>query len=276
MATDKAPAFKFTTNIPVKATIRFVDVRPGKLWADPEKGGAQKQLPPQVSIKGTFDGKDTIAFLPGPVWKNVKALVEGGVIADDHDTDALEAVTQATALPVIGGEGLTITLTKLAGERYEHLVYTRPGQPTPVASKRIPPPSGAPPQGSGKLLPFDEGYEADAPNLAPNPQNAKLHGGPMPGPLHGDEDEPTSALDAKEAGEAIQREALADAYCTLYEDVLTHLARHHRARADIKDPIPLDSTAVQAATATIWIAWDKMGLQRGIASAALQRAVTED
>lgn len=148
---DKAPAFAFTTNVPVNVDIRFVDVRPGKLWNDPNKG--QVKLPAQVSIKGTLGGTETIAFLKGKVWVNVKALATAGVIAPEwaSKTDELEAVDKVTSLPVLHGK-VTATLQKLAGDRWENMVFTPLGQSPALPPDRVTSPYREP----AKAQPFDE------------------------------------------------------------------------------------------------------------------------
>lgn len=185
----------------------------------------------------------------------------------------LERLEVKTAEELIGA-WVKFSRSTEAGKNGKYFWNADLASPPKGASKRIPPPSGAPPQGSGKLLPFDEGYEAAAPNLAPNPANKALHVGmsaPPNAPLQGEEDEPTP-LDAKSSLEQVQRDALTDAYGDLYERMLSRMGHAHREDGKT---VPLDSMAVQAATATVWIAFDKLGLQRGIISDAAQRHAQE-
>ena len=121
MADTKAAAYKPAINIPFRLTPKFVDVRPGKPWTDPSTGQT-KQLPAQVSIKGLFDGVETICFLPGAVWKNIKSLAAAGIIAD-QDTDALEAVDKVTNVPLLAHEEFVATLAKPAGAKYADMTY---------------------------------------------------------------------------------------------------------------------------------------------------------
>lgn len=132
----------------------------------------------------------------------------------------------------------------------------------PAPSKRVQSPHAEATSPNAKLpLPFDE------------PPADLMQGAP----LQGEEADPTP-LDAKAEAERIQRDALTRAYGDLYEQMLATMSNaHHRLSAivDRKESVPLDSMAVQAATATLWIAFDKLGLQRGIASHALHAAAEE-
>ena len=156
---DKAPAFKFTVNVPVPCEIRFIDIRPGKLWTDPENGKA-KMLPSQVSIKGKFGSLDTICFLPGPAWKNIKSLAESGILTNVEQAMAdanNEGLDKVTAVAFSNGK-VTLTIAKPAGERYESLVVdtgaVKPAQAGRVESPYAPPvkPATKP---AAKPLPFD-------------------------------------------------------------------------------------------------------------------------
>lgn len=145
-----------------------------------------------------------------------------------------------------------------------------PAKAAPAPSKRIPPPSGAPPQGSGKLLPFDEGYEATQPGLPPNPHNKALHvgmGAPPNAPLQGEEDnEGPSPLSDKERAEDIQRAAIKKAYAELWQWCGIFQGAESR-----RGEFPVDGSSVNAMAFSIWGTWKDRGLVQGIASAALQR-----
>lgn len=253
---DKAPPYKFTTNVPVAAQIRFIDVRPGKLWTDPK--GVTKKLPAQVSIKGSFGGVETIAFLPGPAWKNIKALQEGGVIDGDGLEVGLTAANDEgldanVSVPVTDGM-VTAMLSKPAGERYEAMTYTKANGSAQPQSKRIPPPPKKP-------LPFDEeSFPKEGP-YAPDAQNYPIRQANMPdlnAPPPSDDDAPdwvrqsevvASAASAPSVAPNAQKKA---AYINAYFDLLGYV----RAHSGLKDEV-----AIQAATATLHIGLKQEGLR---------------
>jgi hypothetical protein len=249
---DKAPAFKFTTNVPVQSHIRFIDVRAGKLWDDP-KTGQTKKLPAQVSIKGTFGGQDTICFLPGPAWKNIKALADGGVIDAEGMEVGLtaandEALATNVSIPVKDGK-VTALLAKPAGERYENMTFSLLDAPAAPVSKRIPPPPRKP-------LPFDEeSFPPESAVYAVAPQeHLPVRQGNMPdlsAPAPSDADAPEWVAPAKPSGVAPKAEAKA-AYCNAYFDLLGYV----RAHSGLKDEV-----AIQAATATLHIGLKQEGLR---------------
>lgn len=240
---DKAPAFKFTTNVPVNTHIRFIDVRPGKLWTDPK--GVQKMLPAQVSIKGTFDGVDTICFLPGPAWKNIKALADGGVIDADGMEVGLtaandESLAANVSVPVRDGK-VTAVLSKPAGERYEAMSYTLHDAPAKPASKRLPPPS--------KVIP---GLD-DLPDAGLGAMDAMSYERQTPPPNDNDAPEWVTehSTPAKPSGVA-PNAAKKAAYINAYIDLLGYV----RANSGLKDEV-----AIQAATATLHIGLKQEGLR---------------
>jgi hypothetical protein len=56
---------KLRTNVPLTGFVKYANYWKGKPWADPEKGGAIKQLPDQIQLKGSWDGStDEGLFLP--------------------------------------------------------------------------------------------------------------------------------------------------------------------------------------------------------------------
>lgn len=240
--TGKAEIFKFTTNVPVNCNIRFVDVRPGKPFNDPQKGPIT--LPAQVSIKGTFDGVETIAYLKGPVWKNIKALAAGGVI-NEQDTDALEAVTTATSIQVLHGT-TTATLAKGPKDKYENMVFGGAS----VAPKRMSyaeantatgasaPSVGGPIKG----LDYEEGFP-------PEPEGEDEGAYADPRPLPAFHKPPMTAKPAEIAPVATEKAKIVRAYLDLFAWM--------RTQPEMKD-VPLD--VVQSASATIWIEWNKRGL----------------
>ena len=91
--------------------------------------------------------------------------------------------------------------------------------------------------------------------------------GPPNAPLHGEEDDEPTPLTAKSEGERIQREALERTYFALWARCAAY-----QARVGAADRVPVDGSSVNAMAATIWVAFDKQGLLRGIASSALQDA----
>ena len=248
---EKAPAFAFTLNIPVQCVIRFVDVRPGKMWNDPKKG--MIQLPAQVSLKGSFDGVDTIAFVKGKVWAVVKSLATAGIIDADQDTDALEAVTEVTSIPVRHGT-TTATYAKGPKDQYANMVFTRVGQAPPAAPKRLTPEqaqSAAPRTGPlpTKPQPFDEPTDAEA-------RMAKMDKAMEGRESDGDDGfaEFSAAVDAVERPKG-KGAAIEDSYLALYSRVAERLVSVGKALE-----FPVDATGIQAATATIWITQKDKGL----------------
>lgn len=240
--TGKAEIFKFTTNVPVNCNIRFVDVRPGKPFNDPQKGPIT--LPAQVSIKGTFDGVETIAYLKGPVWKNIKALAAGGVIADDwaERTDELEGVTASTSIPVVMGN-VKATLAKGPKDKYENMVF---GNGAPAAPKRLSYEEAAKPSGPSRgALPFDE-------ESFPSAEYAQsIHGAdedaysdPRPLPAF---HKPPQTKAAETAPLAAKKAALFDEYMSL-----TALVRKHSGHTT--------DDAIQATTFSIFKMWKDGGL----------------
>jgi hypothetical protein len=133
--------------------------------------------------------------------------------------------------------------------------------PMTAPPKRIPPPSGAPPQGVNRgSLPFDEEpYSPAAQRLAPNPKNVGLSA-PLDAPLVGDEE--YAALRAEEPAqtprEAAIRErqrAFLDTYLGIYAGMLAGMSAAHKA-----SNVTLTAEAVQAATATCVIQLERAGL----------------
>lgn len=232
---DKAPAFKFTTNVPVPCEVRFIDIRPGKLWTDAK--GVSKMLPSQVSIKGKFGNTDTICFMPGPAWKNIKSLAEAGVLTDatqamaDANNEALEAVTSVP----FGVSKMTLTISKPAGERYESLVVDT-GAVKPTGTGRIDSPYQAPPT---KTLPFDEDpYKPDG--KAPTPHRVPQAPDPTDDDMpHEDEgfERFSQAVDDVAKGR-FPKEA---EYFALFERVAAH-----QAAVAKKHGFPIDGSSVQA------------------------------
>lgn len=231
---DRAAPFKFTTNIPVKAEIRFIDVRPGK-WHE------GKKLPPQVSLKGTFDGVDTIAFLPGPAWKNVKALADNGVIDAQGQDVGLQAANDegleaAVSIPV-AVKSVTATLTKLAGDKYDQMRYVTGNAPP---SKRLTHAEATQPKGS--YIPGIDGPEAPIPEDVGYGVDSHEHF-----PSHQANTRVPSAEAQRTAPNAAKRAAIVDDYLAL-------LAHVGKAVPNFSDD------AVQAAAATIFIQWKNAGL----------------
>lgn len=230
---DKAPIFKFTTNVPVTTDIRFVDVRPGK----PYDG---KMLPPQVSIKGTFDGVQTIAYLKGKVWANIKALVAGGVIAPEwaERTDELEAVTEAVSIPVLNG-AVTATLRKMPSDKWENMVFGE-GAANVHTSKRLTA------EQASKPLPFDEDPYANSGPIHPArvPQ-AEPDYPPSWDDVPPPDDQPESPKGI--APKSAKRKEIADDYLGLLRYVSDHSTL-------------TDQQVIQNAAATIFIQWKNAGL----------------
>ena len=244
---EKAPAFAFTLNIPVQCVIRFVDVRPGKMWNDPKKG--MIQLPAQVSLKGSFDGVDTIAFVKGKVWAVVKSLATAGIIDADQDTDALEAVTEVTSIPVRHGT-TTATYAKGPKDQYANMVFTRVGQAPPAAPKRLTPEQAqsAKPH-TGPLMDFDRPTDAEE-------RMAKMDRAMEERESDGDDgfEAFSAAVDAVERPKG-KGAAIEDGYLALYSRVAERLVSIGKALE-----FPVDATGIQAATATIWITQKDKGI----------------
>ena len=242
--TGKAEAFKFTTNIPVQCAVAFIDVRPGKPFNDPKKGPIV--LPAQVSLKGTFDGLQTIAYLKGPVWKNVKALVEGGIILPAYadQTGDLEAVTGPTSLTVIE-KNFTAELHKGATDRYENMVFTRKGGASPVQTKRLTASQAASaPAHVGALptKPFDEPTAAERAEA----MEREMADGGYPADWDSEGGRPVNAPPAamvQGTPIASQKEA---AYLALFDRV----AKFQAEQAS-EHQMPFDAASVQAMTFSI-------------------------
>ena len=248
---DKAPAFVFTTNVPVNVDIRFVDVRPGKPWDDPKKG--RVTLPAQVSIKGTLGGTETIAFLKGKVWANIKALAAAGVIAEEWAarTDELDAVDKVTSIPVLHGK-VTATLQKLPTDRWENMVYAPIGSAPAHTPKRISyaeantPTGASAPSVGGPIKGLDdfpsEEYAASVQSPDESPYDEP---GPLP-PFH----KPSvSAKPAEIAPVATEKAKIVRAYLDLFAWM--------KSQPEMGN-VPAD--VVQSASATIWIEWNRRGL----------------
>lgn len=231
---DKAPAFAFTMNIPVQCHIRFVDVRPGKPWDDPKKG--RIQLPAQVSLKGSFDGVDTIAFLKGKVWANVKALVSAGVISDEWaaQTDDLEATTEVVSLPVLNGT-VTATYAKGPKDQYANMVFTKVGGTAPAQPKRLP-------EGT-KSQPFDLPTRAEAMDAAMSEVEGDY-------PESWDEPQPLPVFSPAPTADKLM--ALATRYAGLFKVMDGKLKDAYGTK------IPPET--VQAATVSVWISAKDKGL----------------
>lgn len=239
---DKAEPYKFTTNVPVPCEIRFVDIRPGKMWTDPK--GVTKKLPAQVSIKGKFGNIDTICFLPGPAWKNVKALAAGGVIEEGPALQAAndEELTAVVSCPVLHGKA-TITLAKPAGERYESLVVDS-GKVAAQPEGRLPspyqPPSiGKPIKGLDDFPDEEYGASVHSPS-GPADDEPYANPGPLP-PFH-----KAHTKAAETAPNAVERMRVAREYL----DLLAFVQAETKLPPDV----------AQSASATIYIAWGKKGL----------------
>lgn len=242
---DKAEPYKFTTNVPVPCEIRFVDIRPGKLWTDPK--GVSKKLPSQVSIKGKFGNIYTICFLPGPAWKNVKSLAAGGVIEEGPALDAAndEQLASVVSCPVLTSR-VTLTLAKPAGERYETLVVDN-GAVAPQGEGRIQSPYVPP--SIGRVPAMDDFPDEDYGRSVQSPSGPEDSPYDDPGPLppfH--KPQPTRGVEV--APEAAQKIARARSYLDLLAWVRTQ--EPTKAMAD---------EAQQAAAATIWIDWGQKGLR---------------
>lgn len=271
MSTTKAAAFKPAINIPFRLTPKFVDVRPGKPWEDPSTGKT-KQLPAQVSIKGIFDGVETICFLPGAVWKNIKCLAAAGII-NEQDTDALELVDKVTNIPLLAHEEFIATLAKPAGAKYADMEFvpatTRPAQQPP--SKRLPPPEQRTTKTAHRAGPdipgMDEAMEEDGPYEDGPP----AHWNEVPPP---DDAEPAliprevREREAQAKGEPTPADRFLDWYIDTYAKMLAGLSAVHTAavsanvgpRSREAEAIPpLTSDTVQAAVATYTIQCEKRG-----------------
>ncbi len=287
MSTTKAAIFKPAINIPFRLRAKFVDVRPGKMWTDPETRKA-KQLPAQVSIKGTFDGVDTICYLPGAVWKNIKALAEAGLI-ESQDTDALEAVETATSIPLSTDEEFIATLSKPAGAKYADMEFvpatTRPAQQPP--SKRLPPPesrttktahrAGPDIPGMDEAMVQDEDdFEAWSASL-----DAIARGEDGPSPIERELAAENASIpqtprevrerEAQAKGEPTPADRFLDWYIDTYAKMLAGLSAVHTAavsanvgpRSREAEAIPpLTSDTVQAAVATYTIQCERKGWLR--------------
>lgn len=243
---DKAEPFKFTTNVPVPCEIRFVDIRPGKLWTDTK--GVTKKLPAQVSVKGKFGSVDTICFLPGPAWKNVKSLAAGGVIAEEPALSAAndEGLEAVVACPVLHGK-VTMTLAKPAGERYESFVVDS-GKVAPQGEGRVASPYVKPSGPSKGNLPFDEEsfpsqeYGESIHGAEGNDEGAYADPRPLPA-FH----KPPQTKAAETAPLAAKKAALFDEYMSL-----TGLVRKHSGHTS--------DEAIQATTFSIFKMWKDGGL----------------
>lgn len=236
---DKAEPYKFTTNVPVPCEIRFVDIRPGKLWTDPK--GVSKKLPAQVSIKGKFGNADTICFMPGPAWKNVKALAAGGVIEEGPALDAAndEELAQPLSVPVLHGK-VTLTLAKPAGERYESFVVDS-GKVVPQGEGRLASPYQAPSRGK---LPFDEE------NFPSAEFGASIHGPTDEGAYADPRPLPAFHKPPTKAAETAPDAAIKTARARQYLDLLAWVQAETKFAPEVAQPV----------AATIWIDWKQAGL----------------
>lgn len=256
--TGKAEIFKFTTNVPVNCNIRFVDVRPGKPFNDPQKGPIT--LPAQVSIKGTFDGVETIAYLKGPVWKNIKALAAGGVIADDwaERTDELEGVTASTSIPVVMGN-VKATLAKGPKDKYENMVF---GNGAPAAPKRLSYEEAAKPSGPSRgVVPgMDEDDVADRmavyaamENVSAAEVNALMDADPYLEPPRAPTPHRVPSAPSPAASAVAPDAAIKMGRARQYLDLLAWVKAQEPTKG-------MSDVAQQAAAATIWIDWKQAGL----------------
>lgn len=215
--TAKAPAYRFTVNVPVKIKVKDITVWPGKPWEG-------KVLPPQVSIKFLLNGNETKAYLPGAAWRNLKALLAGNVITSYPEEAAQDDLAERTVIPVAIAD-CTATLSKQPGEKYENMVFdtgTAPKAPAPKSA----------PRASGPTLPNERPGEWDESIPPEPPELAAQHG--------------THAPQRETDGTA--SDSLEDRYLALYERVAARICT-----MGTKHEFPVDATAVQAATATIWI-----------------------
>jgi hypothetical protein len=125
------PIVKLAPNVPLKMKAKFCDVVPG-------------QYGHQVRLKGLVDGEESLVYLPGPVWKNLKALRTAGAI----NTEAVnEEPEKALGISLLEHE-LELVNYQPAGEKFPSLVVKANGKP-PVSEVenvgRLPndPPEGA-------------------------------------------------------------------------------------------------------------------------------------
>ena len=188
-------------------------------------------------------------------WPDYEFHVENG---DTIQMPQKAADRQIERLKVGTAFDLAGTLIKVSrsdepgenGKLFWNLDLASPAEAKP--SKRIPPPTAT---STAQPQPFDQ------------PARSEGHSGPPDAPLVGEDDDEPTPLTAKAEGERIQREALERTYFALWARCAAY-----QARVGAADRVPVDGSSVNAMAATIWVAFDKQGLLRGIASSALQDA----
>ena len=265
------PLFQFAINLPTTVRIKFVDVRPGKQWPPDPQTGEVKPPSAQVTIKGTFDGVETMCYLKGKAWANLKALSAAGII-EEQDTDALEDTAIVVTIPLIAHEEFVATLSKPASEKYANMVYRPVGGAAPVASKRVQPPSGG-----ANNQPFDLPARAEIADLnESDPWDESPY-------VDGEDGEqpPVSAFrglvgapaetpreTAADILKTQKRDAIETAYFALWQRVAAfqiELSEGLRAPDDSRLPpkksvLHVDGVSVNACASTVWIDWQKKGL----------------
>jgi hypothetical protein len=128
------PIVKLAPNVPLKMKAKFCDIVPG-------------QYGHQIRLKGLVDGEESLVYLPGPVWKNLKALRSAGAINSDEAVN--EEPEKALAISLLEHE-LELVNEQKAGEKFPSIVVKAGTNGKPPVSEvenvgRLPndPPEGA-------------------------------------------------------------------------------------------------------------------------------------
>jgi hypothetical protein len=106
------PIVKLAPNVPLKMKAKFCDIVPG-------------QYGHQVRLKGLVDGEESLVYLPGPVWKNLKALRTAGAINTETVNEEPE---KALGISLLEHE-LELVNYQPAGEKFPSLVVKTNGKP---------------------------------------------------------------------------------------------------------------------------------------------------
>jgi hypothetical protein len=202
---------KLAPNIPVDINVQYCDIVPGNFG-------------PQVRLKGSIDGEESLVFLPGKVWANLKALRSAGAI--DASQEVNEEPEKAEAVAMLA-KSLRLNLVKGASDKYANLDVRiiGNGAPKPAPSSNGTPKSTAP----------------VASALSQNEHNV----GWLPG-------------DEVETGGAPGGVTPFDGLLERYGECLTEAAGF--GQRINKLGIPIDGSAVAAIAATIFIARNQKGV----------------
>ncbi len=136
------PATKLdlTINRPVTLRLKYADVYPGKLWADPKDGGKEKQLPPSLKLTGSADGiGDVIVYIPADFSS---FLTNAGASSEQKQTKNGTPVTSYT-LPA-NRRTWVVEKVQDAGDRHARVEFYEPNanplEEAPKALRSVPDP----------------------------------------------------------------------------------------------------------------------------------------